>query len=91
MLFRSDRCMGEVWKVNFQHYVKYEFRVYQTDRIQNLQTRSDVQIASIQWILGALSSGIKRQGRDVDHSPPSSADVKNGWSYTSTTPICLER
>jgi len=25
-------------------------------------------------------------GREVDHSPPSSADVKNMWSYTSFPP-----
>jgi hypothetical protein len=30
----------------------------------------------IQWILGALSLGVKRPGREADHSPPSSADVK---------------
>jgi hypothetical protein len=33
---------------------------------------------------GALSLGIKRPARGSDHSPPSSADVKNAWSYTST-------
>jgi hypothetical protein len=31
-----------------------------------------------QWVAGALSPGVKRQGREVDHSPPTSADVKNG-------------
>jgi hypothetical protein len=30
----------------------------------------------IQWVLGALSPGIKRPGREADHSPPSSAEVK---------------
>jgi len=25
-------------------------------------------------------------GREADHLPPSSAEVKNTWSYTSTTP-----
>jgi hypothetical protein len=30
----------------------------------------------IQWIPGALSLGIKRPGRETDHSPPSSAEVK---------------
>jgi hypothetical protein len=38
---------------------------------------------------GALSLGLKRPGREADHSPPSSAEVKNAWSYTSTPPICL--
>jgi hypothetical protein len=30
----------------------------------------------IQWVPGALSMGVKRQGREADHSPPSSAEVK---------------
>jgi hypothetical protein len=38
----------------------------------------------IQWIRAALSLGVKRPGHEVDHSPPSSAKVKNAWSYTST-------
>jgi hypothetical protein len=42
----------------------------------------------IQWVLGALSLGVKRPGRESDHLPPSSAEV-NEWSYTSTPPIRL--
>jgi hypothetical protein len=34
----------------------------------------------IQW---DLSLGVKRPEREADHSPPSSAEVKNAWSYTS--------
>jgi hypothetical protein len=30
----------------------------------------------IQWVLGALSLGVRRPGREADHSPPSSAEVK---------------
>jgi hypothetical protein len=30
----------------------------------------------IQWVPGALSLGVKRLGREADHSPPSSAEVK---------------
>jgi hypothetical protein len=33
---------------------------------------------------GALSVGVKRPGREADHLPPSSAEVKNALSYTST-------
>jgi hypothetical protein len=43
---------------------------------------------SIQWVTGALSLGIKRPGREADHSPPSSAKDKNAWSYFST-PQCV--
>jgi hypothetical protein len=38
----------------------------------------------IQWVPGALSLGVKRPGCEADHSPPSSAEVKNAWSCTST-------
>jgi hypothetical protein len=30
----------------------------------------------IQWVPGSLSLGVKRQGREADHSPPPSAEVK---------------
>jgi hypothetical protein len=32
---------------------------------------------------------VKRPEREVDHSPPSSAEVYNEWRYASTAPICL--
>jgi hypothetical protein len=32
----------------------------------------------IEWLPGDLSPGIKQQGREADHSYPSSAEVKNG-------------
>jgi len=35
-------------------------------------------------ITRTLFSWVKRLGREADHSPPSSAVVKNAWSYTST-------
>jgi hypothetical protein len=40
----------------------------------------------IQWVTGALSPGVKRQGREADHSPPTSAEAKNTWIYTSIPP-----
>jgi hypothetical protein len=40
----------------------------------------------IQWVPGALSLGVKRPGREADQSPPTSAEVRNAWSYTSTPP-----
>jgi hypothetical protein len=42
--------------------------------------------APIQRIPGALSLWVKRPGREADHSPPCSAELKNAWSYTSTPP-----
>jgi hypothetical protein len=43
----------------------------------------------LQWVPGALSLGVKRPECEADHSPPSSAEVKNVRSYTSTPPISL--
>jgi hypothetical protein len=43
----------------------------------------------IQWVPWTLSLGVKRPGLEADHSLPSSAEVKNDWSYTSTPPIRL--
>jgi hypothetical protein len=39
----------------------------------------------IHWIPWFRSLGVKRPGREADHLPPSSAEFKNTWSYTSTT------
>jgi hypothetical protein len=43
----------------------------------------------VQWVLGALSSRVKRQGREADHSPPASAEVKKMWINTSTPPYAF--
>jgi hypothetical protein len=41
-----------------------------------IQNGSGAHPASYQWVPGALSLGVKRPGREADHSPPSSAEVK---------------
>ena len=38
----------------------------------------------IQWVPGVVFSRIWQLGCEADHSPPSNAKVKNGWSYTTT-------
>jgi hypothetical protein len=42
--------------------------------LQYVQTSSQ---PPIQWVAGF------QPGHEVDHSPPSSTEVKNEWSYTS--------
>jgi hypothetical protein len=54
-----------------------------------VQTGSGTHSPPSQWVAEALSPGIKRPGRDADHSPPPSAEVKNTWRYTST-PLLLD-
>jgi hypothetical protein len=38
---------------------------------------------------GCSFPGVKRPGREADHSPPFSTEVKNAWSCTYTPPIRL--
>ena len=40
----------------------------------------------VQWVLGALSLGLNHLECEADHSPPSSAPVKNEWNCTSVLP-----
>jgi hypothetical protein len=43
----------------------------------------------IQWVPAAFPPGVKRQGREADNSPPTSAEVKKTWIYTSTLPYAF--
>jgi hypothetical protein len=43
----------------------------------------------IQWVPGALSLGVKRPGREADHSLPSSAEVKECVELYLHSPIRL--
>jgi hypothetical protein len=38
----------------------------------------------IHWVQGALSPWVNWLGCEADHTPLSSAKVKNAWSYTNT-------
>jgi hypothetical protein len=43
----------------------------------------------IQWVPGTLSLGVKWPGFEADHSPPSSAEIKNGseiYLHSPNTP-----
>jgi hypothetical protein len=40
----------------------------------------------IEWVPEAFSPGVKRQGREAAHSPPTSAEIKKMWIYTPTPP-----
>jgi hypothetical protein len=38
---------------------------------------------------GSSFPGVKRPGREVHHSPPTSVEVKKMWIYTSTPPYAF--
>jgi hypothetical protein len=49
-----------------------------------VDTGSGVSQPPIQWAPGALYPGVKRQGREADHSPPATAEVKKILIHTFT-------
>jgi hypothetical protein len=51
-----------------------------------VQTGCGVHTTSYPMVIGALPPAVKRPGRETDHSPPTSAEVKKTWTYTSTPP-----
>jgi hypothetical protein len=61
-----------------EHGVQY--RLSPGSKLTSLRTHP----RPIKWV-----SGLKRPGREADHSPPSNVVVKNVWSNTSTLPKCL--
>jgi hypothetical protein len=52
------------------------------DRVKNFQFSTSSRPTPgptqppIQWVLGALSPEVKRQGHEAEHSPPARAEVK---------------
>jgi hypothetical protein len=49
-----------------------------------VQTGSEVHPTSYKMGTAGSFPGLKRQGREADHSAPTSAEVKKMWIYTST-------
>jgi len=43
----------------------------------------------IKWVLEATTPVLKQPQRVADHSPPSSAEIKNAWSCASIPPLRL--
>jgi hypothetical protein len=53
---------------------------------RNVQAGSGVHPASY-----PVGTGVHSSRRQPDHSPPSSAEVKNAWSFSSTPPyVCMD-
>jgi hypothetical protein len=51
-----------------------------------VQTGSGAHPAYYRMGTKALSPGVKRPGREADHSSPTSTEVKKTWIYPSTPP-----
>jgi hypothetical protein len=56
----------------------FDFRVGTVFKFSIASTKAlEPTQSPIKLVADAVSLGVKRQGREADHSPPSSADVKN--------------
>jgi hypothetical protein len=54
-----------------------------------VQTGSRANSASYPMGTGDSFPGVKRPGREADHSPPASAEAKKMWIYTSIPPYAF--
>jgi hypothetical protein len=69
----STQGIGSFW-YHWSQFIWFPVRHYSTSSRPALGPTHPPK----QWVAGALSPGVKRQGRESDHSPPSNAEVKNG-------------
>jgi hypothetical protein len=61
-------------------------RVKEFSLLHVLQTGSGVHPTSYAMGTGAHYPGVKWLGREADHSPPASAEIKEMWIYSLTPP-----
>jgi hypothetical protein len=54
-----------------------------------VNTDFEVHSSSYSMGTGTLSKGVKRQGREADHSPLTNAAVREKWIYTPTPPYAF--
>jgi hypothetical protein len=73
-------------KIRTMEELVFDSRQGQKTFLCSVQTGSGAHPASCPVGTGGSFPLDKRPGREVDHSPPSSVDVKNPRSYTSTPP-----
>jgi hypothetical protein len=66
----------------------YRSLVFPRTQIPN-QTGSGAHPTSYTVGTGTSFPGVKRPGREADHLPPTSAEVKKMWIYTSTSPYAF--
>jgi hypothetical protein len=82
---KTTQCSYKIFEFGFE--AKQGQEIFQTSKM----FRPPVQPTPphIQQVREVLSPAAKLPGHEVNHPPPSSAVVKNDWSYTSTPPIHL--
>jgi len=72
-----------------QSGVQFQARARDFYLLQNVQTRSGIHTAFYFTHRGGSIPGVKHLQCAVNHSLPTSAKIKNKWSYNSTPPIYI--
>jgi hypothetical protein len=75
--YRDSIATG-LWAERTRNRTSISGRMKRFTALHNVETASGDTKPPIQWVPGASSLGVRRQGHDADHSPPSSAELKNG-------------
>jgi hypothetical protein len=65
-----SRWFLNVWDFSLHHVVKTGSRAHPASYVMGIE--------------GYFSGRIKQPGREADHSPPTSVEIKNTWIYTPT-------
>jgi hypothetical protein len=64
-------------------------RISSPDKVKNFHFSSTVHPTSYPMRTGGFSPGVKRQEREADHSPTTSAKIKIVWVHKSTPPYAF--
>jgi hypothetical protein len=80
-IVQSVKFLATGWTTGVQFPTGAE-NFFLRQRVQRPALRSTQ--PPIQWVPAVLPTGVKQPGCEADDSPPSSAEVKNAWSYSST-------
>jgi hypothetical protein len=72
-----------MYKMNWEQFTVAEGKFLLTAATRTVLTPAH---SPIQWVRRPFTVGVKRPGREADHSPLSSAEVMNAWDATSTSP-----
>jgi hypothetical protein len=75
MLFPCCERMAKEWGVQSSRNKRFFFSIVSRPVLGPTQP-------PVQWVLGALSPGVKQHGHEADHSLPSSAKIKNGGAMS---------
>jgi hypothetical protein len=78
---------------NFGRYCtrdsNWELDIFSNFQSSHVSHQNAILQPPIQWVPGTLSLGVKRPGREADHSPTSSAEVKEWVELYLHSPIRL--